>query len=109
MSRLAARRRGHTGRVRIERTLVWRVVGTLAGLAAGAATRALMRKSWQRAKGSDPPTNPAAANVTWPDALAWTLASAVALGLARLIAQRGAAEAWRAATGAYPDVDEVSA
>lgn len=95
--------------MKIDRTLAWRVVGTLAGVAAGSATRKLMRTTWQRTKGSDPPTNPAASGVTWADAIGWTLASAVALGLARLIAQRGAAEAWRAATGAYPDVDEVSA
>ena len=34
---------------------------------------------------------------------AWSVASGVALGLARLVAQRGAAEAWHAATGSYPD------
>ena len=46
---------------------------------------------------------------TWAEAIAWSIASGVALGLARLIAQRGAAEAWRKATGAYPeDMESVS-
>ena len=96
--------------MRIDKRLAWRLFGTLTGIAAGAAARSLLRKSWVKRKGSDPPTNPAAPGVTWGDALGWTLASAVALGVARLVAQRGAAEAWRAATGSYPDdIEDVSA
>jgi hypothetical protein len=100
---------GNLTRVRIDKRLAWRLFGTLTGLAAGAAARSVLRKGWVKSRGSDPPTNPAAPGVTWGDALGWTLASAVALGVARLVAQRGAAEAWRAATGSYPDdIEDVS-
>ena len=36
------------------------------------------------------------------DALLWAIGSGVALAVARLVAQRGAAEAWHVATGSYP-------
>ena len=32
----------------------------------------------------------------------WAAASGVAMAVTRLVAQRGAAEAWRARTGSYP-------
>ena len=32
----------------------------------------------------------------------WAAASGVAMAVTRLVAQRGAAEAWRASTGTYP-------
>jgi hypothetical protein len=34
--------------------------------------------------------------------LAWAAACGVAIAVARLVAQRGAAEAWKKATGSYP-------
>lgn len=32
----------------------------------------------------------------------WAVASGVAMAVTRLVAQRGAAEAWKAKTGSYP-------
>ena len=77
-------------------------MGTLSGMAAGSATRALLRAVWRRTKGGDPPTNPAAPGTRWSEALIWAGASGVALAVTRLIAQRGAAEAWKARSGTYP-------
>lgn len=77
-------------------------MGSLSGVAAGSATRALLRAAWRRTRGGDPPTNPAAPGTRWSEALIWAAASGVAMAVTRLIAQRGAAEAWRASTGSYP-------
>lgn len=80
----------------------WKIGSGLAGVAAGWVTRSALRAIWRRAKGEQPPENPASPHTTWPDALLWAAGSGVALAVARLVAQRGAAEAWHAATGSYP-------
>jgi NADPH:quinone reductase-like Zn-dependent oxidoreductase len=85
-----------------DRRLLWKAVGSLSGVAAGSATRALLRAVWRRTKGGDPPTNPASPSTRWSEALIWAAASGVAMAVTRLIAQRGAAEAWKASTGSYP-------
>ena len=82
--------------------MLWKVVGLASGAAAGAATRAALRTGWKRARGSEPPANPASPSTSWPEALIWALASGVAMAVTRLVAQRGAAEAWKASTGSYP-------
>ena len=85
------------------RRILWKVIGSLSGVAAGSATRALLRAAWRRTKGGDPPTNPASPSTRWSEALIWAAASGVAMAVTRLIAQRGAAEAWKASTGSYPE------
>jgi hypothetical protein len=40
----------------------------------------------------------------WTEALAWTAASALAVGLTQLLAKRGAAIGWEYATGKHPPV-----
>jgi hypothetical protein len=81
---------------------VWKAVGSVSGIVAGSATRSLLRAGWRRAKGGDPPTNPAAPGTRWSEAVIWAAASGVAMTVARMVAQRGAAEAWKATTGGYP-------
>jgi hypothetical protein len=88
----------------------WKVVGVGSGLVAAKASRALMGKGWRAAKGGEPPRNPAAPGTTWPEALTWAAASGVALGVAKLVASRGAAGAWRKTTGHLPPgLEEVGA
>ena len=88
--------------VLMDQRQVWRGVGIATGLAAGVTTRWLLVRLWRAVEGDEPPGNPAAPGTTWPAALIWALASGAALAVARLVAQRGAAEAWKAATGSYP-------
>jgi len=85
-----------------DKRLLWKVVGTVSGLAAGMATKSLLRVGWRRLKGGDPPSNPAAPGTSWGEALAWAASSGVAIAVTRLIAQRSAAEAWKAKGGTYP-------
>ena len=84
------------------RDLAWKAVGASSGALAGIATRKLLQAGWRRVKGGNPPTNPASPSTTWSEAIVWAVSSGVALAVTRLVAQRGAAEAWRKATGAYP-------
>jgi hypothetical protein len=83
--------------------MAWRIVGSLSGVVAGVVARQVLLATWRAARGSEPPANPAAAHTSWGEALAWSVASGVAFGVARLVGVRGAAEAWRAATGEYPE------
>jgi hypothetical protein len=93
----------------MSKKLIWQMVGAVAGLIAGSLTRKLMTAIWQRSSGHDPPTNPAAPGTTWKEALTYTVASGVAIAVTRLVAQRGAAAAWQAATGELPPgLEEVA-
>lgn len=62
----------------------------------------MLDQVWARTKGGEPPRNPAAAGTTWNKALTWAIASGVAAGVARLLATRAAASAWRKGTGHLP-------
>lgn len=88
---------------------VWKVVGAGAGIGAAALTRAALRSGWRKVRKSDPPANPASPSTSWPEALTWAASTGVALGVARLVAQRGAAEGWRKTTGSLPPgLEEVA-
>ena len=92
-----------------DRGILWKIVALASGATAGAATRAVLHFGWRRAKGSEPPANPASPRTSWPEALIWAAASGVAMAVTRLVAQRGAAEAWKARTGSYPaELESVS-
>jgi hypothetical protein len=82
---------------------MWRMTGAAAGVLAAALARRAIEQAWRSARGTDPPSNPASPETSWGEALAWAVASGVALAVVRLVAQRGAAEAWRAVTGEYPE------
>lgn len=87
----------------------WKIVGAGAGVAAAMVTRKVLTAAWRGAKHDDPPANPAAPGTSWPEGLAWAASTGVALGVARLVAQRGAAAGWQKATGHLPPgLEEVA-
>lgn len=83
-----------------ERT--WHLVALVSAGLMGIAARKLLENSWQVVKRNEPPKNPAARSVDWSEALAWTAASGLAMGVGRLLAQRGAAAGWKKVHGRYP-------
>lgn len=90
--------------------VLWKLVGILTGLLAARAARSVLDKTWSKARGTEPPRNPAAPGTTWGEAATWAAASGIALALARLAAAKGAASAWRKSTGHLPPgVEEVGA
>lgn len=80
----------------------WNVVALVSAGVAGIAVRNLLETSWEMVTHEEPPQNPAARSVDWSEALAWTVATGVAVGLGRLLAQRGAAAGWKKMSGHYP-------
>jgi Protein of unknown function (DUF4235) len=82
--------------------ILWRLTALAAGTAAASAVRAIASLTWRTTRHEEPPANPAARGVKWRDALIWAISVAVGAAVARVVAERGAATAWEAATGAPP-------
>jgi hypothetical protein len=86
--------------------LLWKGIAMASGAAAGALVRRGMAAAWRTTTKNDPPTNPVAHDTGWRPALTWVIASGVGVAVSRLVAQRGAAAAWKAKTGRYPAAAE---
>jgi Protein of unknown function (DUF4235) len=83
--------------------LAWRIIGTSSAvIAAGAAHRGLSA-AWRLATGDDPPTIPEDEETSWGEAILWAVLSGAVLGLARLVATRGAAHYYVRTTGELPE------
>ena len=88
----------------------WKVVGITSGLVAARTSKKVLDKTWTKAVGGEPPRNPAAPGTSWTEALSWAVATGAAVAVARLVAMRGAAQAWKKTTGSLPPgVEEVGA
>lgn len=85
----------------VERAM-WRVTAVAATVLAAVAGRAALQKGWTLVTSREPPLNPAAPDTDLRDALLFTAATGAAVGVARMGARRGAAEAWKAAMGEFP-------
>lgn len=86
----------------ISKKTLWTACATGAAMAGGALVRQGLNAGWRAVKHEDPPEDPAAWDVEWKDAIAWTLAVGVGIGLGRLLARRGAAAGWKRLTGENP-------
>ncbi len=80
----------------------WKAAATMAAVVAGIAARNGLMAVWKAARKSDPPNNPAAPDTEWMEALGWTIVTGIGVGIARLVATRGAAEGWRRFMGVLP-------
>ena len=69
----------------------YKLVTAGAALLAGVIVKAVVTSIWRGVKQSDPPQNPEDLDVHWKDAIVWTIASSAAMGVAGLLARRGAA------------------
>jgi len=95
---------GHT----MEKT-VWKLAATGAAIVAGIAVRNVLMSTWRAVMKQEPPNNPADPATSWGEAVAWTAATGLAVGVARMVASRGAAAGWQKATGKLPPgLQEVS-
>lgn len=81
---------------------VWSVTALGATVVAGIAARKALTTSWKVATGKEPPQNPADPDVSIGEALAWAMASGLAVGVARMLASRKAANYYRKSTGHLP-------
>ena len=82
--------------------LSWQVLATAAAVGAAIVVRKVLKATWSSFRPEDPPENPADPDVDWGEAIAWTAATGLVVGIARMIAGRGAAGVWAKATGTRP-------
>lgn len=80
----------------------WEIVAVASAALAGIAARQVMQGGWKLVRGGEPPENPAARSVDWGEALAWSVGTAVVVGVMRMLAERGAASGWKKVKGHYP-------
>ena len=81
---------------------LWTVFSLMSALVAAAAARKGLNTSWKVATGKKPPENPADPDVDIWEAVAWATVSGVAIGVARMLAQRKAASYYARSTGHLP-------
>jgi len=81
---------------------VWTAFSLVAALLAAAAARKALNTGWKAATGKQPPENPADPDVDIGEAVAWAVLSGIAIGVARLLAQRKAASYYVKSTGHLP-------
>jgi hypothetical protein len=89
----------------MERRL-WQLATLAAGAASALAVRRAATTMWRTTRHEDPPQHLAARGVGWGDAMIWAISVAVGAAVARVVAERGAAAAWTAATGSPPPEPE---
>jgi Protein of unknown function (DUF4235) len=80
----------------------WAVFGLAATVVATIVARKAMSTTWKLSTGKEPPSNPEHPDVSMGEALAWAIASGVAVGVARMLASRKAAEYYQRSTGHLP-------
>lgn len=81
---------------------MWSAMALASTLGATLAARKAMTTSWKVATGKEPPQNPADPDVSIGEAVAWAVVSGVAIGVARMLASRKAANYYRRSTGHLP-------
>lgn len=81
---------------------VWSIMSLVAGIGAATVTRKALNKSWQAASGRQPPQNPADPDVGLAEAVVWASLTGAAIALARMLAQRRAANYYTKSTGHLP-------
>ena len=64
--------------------------------------RKLLDRSWKAAAGKNPPENPADPDVSIGEAVIWASLTGAAVALARMLAQRRAADYYARSTGHLP-------
>jgi hypothetical protein len=88
---------------RAERKVVWMIVGAGAAMLASTHVEPSLSSGWTAETSNYPPARPESPLKTgWSEAIAWTAASALAIGLSQVLAKRGAALGWEYATGKNP-------
>lgn len=82
-----------------------RVVGGLAAVAAGFATRKVLTFAWKRVIGREPPAHPEDPDVALTEAVGWSAVMGVAMATARMLATRTATRRLRESVCETPGED----
>lgn len=72
-------------------------------LGAGVLVKVAVNNIYESGAAEDPPMNPASSDVPWGKAIAYTIFTGAAVGLAQLLVRRGTASTWKRVTGSLPN------
>jgi hypothetical protein len=86
----------------ISKENLWKLVAGGTATLAGIAVQQILRAGWKAYKQEEPPVVQPDHQIVWKDALIWTIATGAAVGVAQLVASRGAVEGWKRLTGETP-------
>jgi len=81
---------------------LWTVFSLVSALGAAALAKKALDSGWKAATGKRPPENPADPDVQMGEAIAWAVISGTLVALARMLAQRRAADYYRRSAGHLP-------
>jgi Protein of unknown function (DUF4235) len=81
---------------------LWAVFSLVSTLGAAALAKKALDTGWKAATGKHPPENPADPDVQMREAVAWAVVSGTFVALARMVAQRRAANYYRRSAGHLP-------
>ena len=81
---------------------LWTVFSVVSALGAAAIAKKALDSGWKAATGKRPPENPADPDVRMGEAIAWAVISGTLVALARMLAQRRAADYYRRSAGHLP-------
>ena len=82
-------------------TFVWRIIGTGSALLAGVAANKVVEAVWKKA-GRDTVIDPRDPRTPWRDAVAFAALTGLAVGAARVVVTRKAAEYYEKSSGHLP-------
>jgi hypothetical protein len=85
-----------------KKQIAWKIVAAGAGMLAGSVMRNVVASAWRAATDSEPPEDPQSPRTDWGTAIAWAAATGAAVGVAELVAQRGAVQGWAQVAGELP-------
>ncbi|HET7431559.1 MAG TPA: DUF4235 domain-containing protein [Nocardioides sp.] len=81
---------------------LWTAFSLVSALGAAALAKKALDTGWKAATGKQPPENPADPDVRMAEAVAWAVVSGTFVALARMVAQRRAADYYRRSAGHLP-------
>jgi len=81
---------------------LWTVFSLVSALAAATVAKKAIDTGWRAATGKHPPENPADPDVGMGEAVTWAVVSGTFVAVARMLAQRRAANYYRRSAGHLP-------
>ena len=81
---------------------LWTVFSLVSALLGAALAKKALDTGWKAATGKKPPVNPADPDVAMGEAVAWAVVSGTFVALARMLAQRRAADYYARSAGHLP-------
>ena len=80
-----------------------KVYAGMAAVVAGIIARKVVEKLWVKTTGKTPPIEPQSPDVSWQEAVGWSVVSGTTVGVARLLATRKASGTWQRVSEEGPE------